>query len=190
MGFFQNLFGARQPAKPFIRPRWQLGAKEVFRFDEFAGVPTSGATTSLRLAVSADRELSGTLSLRLLFELKPYLYLIPDRTIVEEAGVFFRPPFAAAIWSDEAGAGTDASPLFLGAPFGVYAYAIEDDPEMVHLGNDNTQTALQCARAIGNGAPFSFTLYNEKVSPPLKVRFDLDNDREFAVLFDRLIGSL
>lgn len=187
--------------KPPSRKGWQLElveekdewpriSGEVFRRYEFSGVPTPALTTSLRIGVHAYRQPNGSVSTTIRFELRPYLYLIPDQRPIGEPGSIVSVPFHVALWAAAAGAGTEESPTFQGGLIGVYGFSIEEDPETVILGNDARATVMQCVQAISTGTELSFSIYDDQAQPPVKLGLRLPNDQEFAQLYSKLLDHL
>lgn len=169
---------------------WQLDGENVFRRYEFPGVPSPGITTSLRIELHAYRALNGSILASLRFELRPYLYLLPDRMPIGQAGELVTPPFAVALWAAAPGAGTEQSPIYQGGLFEVYACSVEEDAETVMLGTDRTFAVMHWVQAISTGTELTFSICDEHAEPSVKLRLQLPNDQEFAQLYNELQSNL
>jgi hypothetical protein len=169
------------------RSRWARSklAKAKIRTYRFYGVTPPEPSTSLKIEFYISRYLSGHVHTRLSFYLRPYLYLLPDRAPFPDH--FVTPPFRLSFFGGS-GAGTEASPTFLGGIFKLSACTLHGCDGMALLEIDQTRDVMACVAVISSGEPITFTLIDEEGGMSIKLRLQLTNDQERR--FQQLYGDL
>jgi hypothetical protein len=177
---------------------WQLkmtgeGEGEVFRRYEFSDVPMPAVTTSLKISIRLFRNLSGVISPSLELELRPYLYLLPDRLPMAETGSIVSMPFCVEL--SAAFLALKDPPRWDGALFDVHGCAIEGDMETIVLGTSDRPVVMEVVQTISTGRELTFAIYEGRAEPddraepsPVKLQqTKLANDQEFIPLYNELL---
>jgi hypothetical protein len=86
------------------------------------------------------------------------------------------------------GAGTEASPTFLGGIFKLSACSLHACDGMALLEIDQTRDVMACVAVISSGEPITFTLIDGEGGMSIKLRLQLTNDQERR--FQQLYGDL
>src|SRR5262245_39282871 len=109
--------------------KWHVQGDRFFRVYEFSGLPPPVTSASIKLLCALSTYANGYISKYFRFFLRPYLYLQPSRVPFEAH--YVPAPFFVGLTGE--GAGTEASPLFLGGVFNVSACSVEEDADTVML---------------------------------------------------------
>ncbi len=165
--------------------KWQMQEKRIARQYAFPDMPTPESTTSLRIVCSLMRHPNGVVGTYLRFYLRPYVHLLPDRQPFDPEDGLVKAPFSVGLFAAGSGIGTQADPLLRGGLFEVSACGIEDEPETVLLDVTEERDAILGVKAISTGEELTFTVYDNEADPPVKLRLELPNDRDFARLYSQ-----
>ncbi len=200
MGLLNNLFGSRTTNPPGLTTdsKWLIDEnRHLVRTYEFSGLPPPQPPTTLKIEIFLQMDPLEQFSTRIAYpnldiHLRPYRYLLrPPRKRFPDH--FVTPPFRVGLRAAGSGAGTQASPLIQGNILGFEVSAWEEAPDAAVLSPQGDADVLDAIRTISLGKDLSFTILDGKTQPPVKLRLQLPNDREFQKLYKKLpalIGAL
>jgi hypothetical protein len=168
---------------------WRLENKMLVRTYEFSGLPPPEVKTTLEIEFYVSKAPSGYVHTRLSFNLRPYLYLVPDRSPFPDH--FIDPPFSLGFFGGS-GAGTEESPALLGMVFSqaLTAFAPEGE-DMAVLELDQPKTVNMCIKIISSGANITFFMISKNKETLVQLRLELPNDQKlrFTSLYQDLLNN-
>jgi hypothetical protein len=172
----------RAVSSSVIRTDWHADGEDLIcTYEVFERAPPE-TKTHLKVAFNVSRAPNGSISTCIYFDLRPYLYLLPNRSPLSDG--FVKSPFRLSLFGG-AGAGTETSPVFLGGVFDVLAFAADPSDDLVQFWVYQTHHAVMCRQVFSSAEVMTFCLIGDEED--IKARFDLPNDRKrFRQLYKRL----
>jgi hypothetical protein len=179
-----------KPKKSQVLPTggWRLEKDAVIRDYEFPGAPTSDTTTTLKVTCWVTRYANGKLATTIDFVLKPYLYLMPDGQSFPDHLV--TPPFTVCLFAAGSGAGTEDDPIMRGGFYTVIACSRESEPDEVFLRLDVWRENASAVNVIATGEKLTFSIHQPKADPPIRLKLELANDRQFVNLYRQICSNV
>jgi hypothetical protein len=191
MSIFGKLFGRlstgpnRDIAGGVVKSTgWTVREDLLVREYEFWNLPPPATQTYLRIECFLSRYDNGYIATNLRFCLRPYLYLMPDRSPLADHIV--DAPFSVSLFASGSGEGTEVSPIFRGGIFDVAAY--EDEPETAFLFTDIETSVALWINALSAGVELTFAIVDRETGN-IKLRLCLPNDQKFKKLCKNLPAS-